>query len=171
VWDTLRCRFAAVVVVQAAGGCAGPVCVWQSRTLDHATYSQLAARFGPRPPGLDTARAAPITVPGWAITLAAALAAAITTAAAATALIILRSRDRRPPTALPPAPGPGPESSLRAKQRGARTTGQLGQQAARIGQRLPPPIGEIGRAIPSVAHVLGGSPATAGAPRPPTRSR
>ena len=95
VWDTLRYRFGALVVVKTSGGCAGPVCMSQSRRLARVTYRRLAARFGPRPAGLDAADAAgTITVPAWAIALAVALAVAAMAAAAVVLTIILRSRHR-----------------------------------------------------------------------------
>ena len=95
IWHTLRYRFGALVIVKASGGCAGPVCVSQSRRIARVTYSRLAARFGPRPAGLDTADAAgAIRFPAWAIALAVALAVSVMAAAAVVMTMILRSRHR-----------------------------------------------------------------------------
>jgi len=95
VWDTLRYRFGALVIVKTSGGCAGPVCVSQSRRIARVTYSRLAARFGPRPAGLDTADAAgAIRFPAWAIALAIALTVSVMAAAAVVMTMILRSRHR-----------------------------------------------------------------------------
>jgi hypothetical protein len=83
VWDTLRYRFGALVIVKASSGCAGPVCVSQSSRLARVTYSRLAARFGPRPAGLEATGAAhAIRVPAWAIALAVVLAVAVIAGAA-----------------------------------------------------------------------------------------
>ncbi|MGN6795736.1 MAG: hypothetical protein ACTHJW_25360 [Streptosporangiaceae bacterium] len=95
VWHSLRYRFGALVVVRTSGGCAGPVCVSQSRRLGHLTYAQLAARFGPRPAGLDAAGSAgAFSVPAWAIALGVGLAVTVMAAAALVLTMILRSRRR-----------------------------------------------------------------------------
>jgi hypothetical protein len=95
VWTTLRYRFGALVIVKASRGCAGPVCVSQSRQLTRVSYSRLAARFGPRPAGLDAAGAASaINLPAWAIALVVALAITVMAAAALVMTLILRSRRR-----------------------------------------------------------------------------
>lgn len=95
VWDTLRFRFGAVAVVKTSGGCAGPVCVSRSGIVARATYSQLAARFGPRSPSLDaTTTAGAIRLPGWAIPLAAVLAAAVMAAGIVVVTMIVRARRR-----------------------------------------------------------------------------
>jgi hypothetical protein len=112
VWDTLRYRFGALVIVKDSGGCAGPVCVSQSGEVARATYSQLAAKFGPRPPGVHATSAADaIRFPGWAVELAVVLAGAVMAAAAVVVWMILRSRHRssRPTqTAASGPPGPPP---------------------------------------------------------------
>jgi len=65
IWHTLRYRFGGLVIVKTAGGCAGLVCVSESGVVARATYAQLAARFGPRPRGLDvTSGTSPIGFPG-----------------------------------------------------------------------------------------------------------
>jgi hypothetical protein len=95
VWDTLRYRFGALVIVKASGGCAGPVCVSRSSRLARVTYSRLAARFGPRSAGLESTGAADaIRFPAWAIALAVVLAVAVMAAAVVVITMILRSGNR-----------------------------------------------------------------------------
>ena len=95
VWDTLRYRFGALVIVRATGGCAGPVCVSRSSRLARVTYSRLAARFGPRPAGMDETRAADaIRFPARATALAVVLAVVVMAAAVVVITMILRSGNR-----------------------------------------------------------------------------
>jgi hypothetical protein len=57
-----------------------------------ATYSQLAAKFGPRPRSLEAAGAAgAIRFPDWAIALAVGVAVVVTAAVAAVLALITRS--------------------------------------------------------------------------------
>jgi hypothetical protein len=51
VWDSYPYRFGGISIVQYSAACA-PACPSHSFSV---TYSQLAARFGPRPHGLGTA--------------------------------------------------------------------------------------------------------------------
>lgn len=108
VWNSFPYRFGALAVIQTSGGCAGPACVTQSTGVANATYAQLAARFGPRPAGLDATSAAdPFSVPGWAIGLLVALlivvVAVITTVVV---VIVRRARPRAgPPGGWQPMPG------------------------------------------------------------------
>ena len=96
VWHTLRYHFGALVIVKDGGGCAGPVCVSESGVIARATYSHLAARFGPRPRGLEAAGAADaIRFPDWAMALAIGVAVAVTAAVAAVLALIMRSPGRR----------------------------------------------------------------------------
>lgn len=117
VWDSLRYRFGALSIIKTSGGCDGPVCVSHSAVLDSVTYAELAARFGPRPHGLDAVSAThAVSIPPWA--LGAGLAALLI-AAAVIAVLVIRSRKRRPPAhqfgvPWPERPGPpthqdGPE--------------------------------------------------------------
>ena len=93
VWDSLRYRFGGLAIVKTSGGCTGPVCVSSSDVLDSVTYAQLAARFGPRPPGLDATSAAhAISVPRWAPEAGLAVLLIVTVAVAA---LVMRSRKRR----------------------------------------------------------------------------
>jgi hypothetical protein len=93
VWRTLRYRFGTLVIFRASGQCTGPVCVSQSNTLARATYSELAARLGPRPAGLESAGARiPFSLPGWAIGLGVAVAVCVVVAAAVVLALVLRSR-------------------------------------------------------------------------------
>ena len=115
VWDTFPGRFGAVAVIKDSGGCAGPVCATQSSEIAGASYAQLAARFGPRPHGLDSARPAGITVPGWAKALALGLALVVIAAAAIALTLILRRKPRRPdPPPWPPSPPDWPGLKYRA---------------------------------------------------------
>jgi hypothetical protein len=93
VWRTLRCRFGTLVIFRASGDCAGPVCVSQSNRLARVTYSELVARFGRRPAGLETAgtRSA-LSLPTWAIGLGVAVAVGVVAAAAVVLTMVLRSR-------------------------------------------------------------------------------
>jgi hypothetical protein len=68
VWDTFPGRFESLAIIKESGGCAGPICATHSNEVASATYAQLAARFGPRPHGLDKASAT-AAVPGWAVGL------------------------------------------------------------------------------------------------------
>jgi hypothetical protein len=123
VWDTFPGRFGAVAAVKVSGGCAGPLCATHSNEVASATYAQLSAALGPRPPGLDKASAAGlITVPDWAIFLGVGLAIAIIAAAAIVLTLVLRRNRSAPlgpqpwqadppswpagPTAPPAPPGP-----------------------------------------------------------------
>lgn len=93
VWSTLRYRFATLVIVRASGRCGGPVCVSQSRILARLTYSELTAKFGPRPAGLETAGGASgINLPGWVIGIAIAVAIGVMAAAAVLLTMLIRSR-------------------------------------------------------------------------------
>jgi hypothetical protein len=93
VWTTLRYRFAMLVIVRASGNCADPVCVSQARTLARVTYSELAARFGPRPAGLETAGpSSGISLPGWVIGVAIVVALGVMGAAAVVLTMLIRSR-------------------------------------------------------------------------------
>jgi hypothetical protein len=96
VWDTLRYHFAVLVIIRNSGGCVGQVCVSKSNFVAEASYSDLADRFGPRPPGLYATNAAnPLNVPGWAIAIAVAIAVAFMAGAAVVlAMIIRRGRTR-----------------------------------------------------------------------------
>ncbi len=107
IWHTLRYRFGALVIVKTAGGCAGLVCVSESGVVARATYAQLAARFGPRPRGLDvTSGTSPIGFPGWAVALVVALAVAVLAAATVVMAMILRSKPRASRPTRTPSPGP-----------------------------------------------------------------
>ena len=107
IWHTLRYRFGALVIVKTAGGCAGLVCVSESGVVACATYAQLAARFGPRPRGLDvTSGTSPIGFPGWAVALVVALAVAVLAAATVVMAMILRSKPRASRPTRTPSPGP-----------------------------------------------------------------
>ncbi len=103
VWDTFPGRFGALAIVTVSGGCIGQVCSTQTNQVASATYAQLAARFGPRPHGLDKARAA---FPGWAVVRDLGLAVAIIVAAAIVLTAILRRNRSRPPGPPPGQPGP-----------------------------------------------------------------
>jgi hypothetical protein len=93
VWTTLRYRFAMLVIVRASGNCADPVCVSQSHILARVTYSELAARFGPRPAGLERAGpASGISLPGWVIGVAIVVALGVMGAAAVVLTMLIRSR-------------------------------------------------------------------------------
>jgi hypothetical protein len=108
VWDTFPGRFRALAIVRKSGGCAGPFCVTSSNETASATYAQLAAGLGPRPHGLDKARAA---VPGWAVVLGLGLAVAVIAAAAIVLTLILKRKRSRPPGPPPWQPGPpGPSA-------------------------------------------------------------
>jgi len=97
VWTTLRYRFGALLIVKTSGGCTGPVCESQSQVLARVTYSRLAAKFGPRPKGLDRADGAgAIRFPTWAIALAVALGVSVMAAAALVLTMVLRSSRRAP---------------------------------------------------------------------------
>src|SRR5260370_10805190 len=97
IWHTLRYRFGGLVIVKTAGGCAGLVCVSESGVVARATYAQLAARFGPRPRGMDvTSGTSPIGFPGWAVALVVALAVAVLAAATVVMAMILRSNPALP---------------------------------------------------------------------------
>jgi hypothetical protein len=98
VWRTLRYRFGTLVIVRASGHCAGPVCVSQSRLLARVTYSELRARFGSRPAGLETASgASAFSLPHWAMGVAVAVAVGGIAAVALVLAIVLRSRRPTPP--------------------------------------------------------------------------
>ena len=115
VWDTFPGRFGAVAVIKDSGGCAGPVCATQSSQIAGASYAQLAAGFGPRPHGLDSASPADYVVPGWAKVLVLGLAVVVIAAAAIALTLILRRRGRgpgRPP--WPPLPPDWPGLKYRA---------------------------------------------------------
>jgi hypothetical protein len=116
VWDTFPGRFGAVAVIKDSGGCAGPVCATQSSEIADASYAQLAATFGPRPHGLDSASPAEdITVPAWAKVLALGLAVVIIAAAAIVLTLVLRRKPRRPdPPPRPPGPPDWPGLKYRA---------------------------------------------------------
>jgi hypothetical protein len=104
VWDTLPGRFSAVEIIIQSGGCVGPACASQSDPIAGATYAQLAAKYGPRPRGLDQGSAGGhFALPGWAVGTVLGLALLIVAAAAVVLILILR---RRPPR--PPAPPGGP---------------------------------------------------------------
>lgn len=103
VWDTFTGRFGALAIVKQSGGCAGPFCATRSNKVASATYAQLAARFGPRPHGLDKAGAA---VPGWAVVFGLGLAFAVIAAAAIVLTLILKRKRSRPPGPPPWQPGP-----------------------------------------------------------------
>lgn len=111
VWDTFPGRFGALAIIKESGGCAGPFCATQSDEVASATYAQLAAGFGPRPPGLDKASAAlpnlPRAIPTWVVVAGFALVAAIIAAAAIVLTLILKRKKRNPPPGPPPWP-PGP---------------------------------------------------------------
>jgi hypothetical protein len=113
VWDIFSGRFGALEIVKVSGGCVGPVCATQSNEVASATYAQLAARFGPRPHGLDKASTAGlIRIPGWAVILALGVAVAvIVTVAIVLTLVLKRERSRLPgppgAPALPQGPPPG----------------------------------------------------------------
>jgi hypothetical protein len=107
VWDTFPGRFGALAIVQESGGCAGPFCSTQSNEVADATYAQLAARFGPRPDGLDKASGAGfIKVPGWVVVLGIVLAVAVVAAAVIVVTLILKRKRNRPPGPPPWQPGP-----------------------------------------------------------------
>jgi hypothetical protein len=106
VWDTYSDRFGAVAVMKVSGGCTGPFCMTRSDEVASATYAQLAARFGPRPPGLGTGSTA---LPGWAVPvgLGVAVGGIVLIAAIVLAVILRRKRSRPPgPPGAPGAPGP-----------------------------------------------------------------
>ena len=121
VWDTYSDRFGAVAIIKESGGCAGPFCATHSDELASATYAQLAARFGPRPRGLDKGgTGGSIKIPGWAIPVGLGLVVVIigTVATAATLILRRKGRNRRPGVGPwpsgpsgpsgPPAEGPWP---------------------------------------------------------------
>lgn len=114
VWDNFPGRFGAVAIIKVSGGCAGPVCATHSNELASATYAQLAATLGPRPPGLDKASAAGhIAVPDWALFLGLGLAVAIIAAAAIVLTLLLRRNKSSEPGPQPwqagrPSWPPGP---------------------------------------------------------------
>ena len=115
VWDTFPGRFGAIAVIKDSGGCAGPVCATQSSEIAGASYAQLAARFGPRPHGLDSASPATyMPVPGWAKVLALGLAVVVIAATAIALTVILRRNSRRPGPPWPPGPPDWPGLRYRA---------------------------------------------------------
>jgi hypothetical protein len=107
VWDTLRYRFGALAIIKTSGGCDGPVCISGSHELDSVTYAQLAARFGPRPRGLDATSAAhAVSIPRWAPWAGLAVLLA---GVAITVMLVIKSR--KPPPPPGPAGVPWPEPS------------------------------------------------------------
>jgi hypothetical protein len=116
IWGTFPGRFGAVAVIKDSGGCAGPVCATQSSEIADASYAQLAARFGPRPHGLDSGSpAAGVTVPAWAKVLALGLALMVIAAGAIVLTLVFRRKPRRPdPPPWPPGPPDRPGLKYRA---------------------------------------------------------
>lgn len=108
VWDTFSVRFGALEIIKKSGGCAGPVCVSHSDVIASATYSQLAAKFGPRQRGLDknSAGGFSVTAPGWALALGLVLAVAVIAAAAVVLTVAIRRSRRAGAPAPMGAPGP-----------------------------------------------------------------
>jgi hypothetical protein len=148
VWNTFPGRFGALDIVKRSGGCAGPFCATKSNEVASATYAQLAASFGPRPPGLDTAPApGRITVPGWVIGVGVGLAVAVLAAIAiAVTLIVRRTRSRQPgqpswqpgPPSWQPSWQPGPPSWQPSWQPGPPSW-QPGQPSWQPGAPSGPP--------------------------------
>jgi hypothetical protein len=113
VWDNFPGHFGALAIVQESGGCIGPACATQANEVASATYAQLAARFGPRPHGLDKGSAAGlITFPGWAVAFGLGLAVAVIAAAAIVLTLIFKRTRNHPPGPPPWQPWPpGPPGS------------------------------------------------------------
>jgi len=108
VWDTFPGRFGALAIDKEAGGCAGPVCATESVEVASATYAQLAASFGPRPHGLDTASPA---LPRSIVALGLGLAVAVIAAAAAIVLTLVLKRKKRHRNRPPGPPAGWPAGS------------------------------------------------------------
>jgi hypothetical protein len=121
VWETLRYRFGALEITQVSGGCAGPLCVSDSKELGQETYAQMLAQFGPRPARLNLTTASnAVGAIRWAIpvVLVVVVLGAIG-AVAVIVVLIVRGRRRpapwvmsqpavRPPPILVPPPVPPP---------------------------------------------------------------
>lgn len=92
VWDTFRLRFRTLVIIQSAGGCAGPVCASESEVVAKASYPQLTASFGQRPRNLHASGSfSSISVPWWAIAAVVVLAAGLIVGAVIVLMLITRS--------------------------------------------------------------------------------
>jgi hypothetical protein len=103
-WETEPGRVTTLWITKDSRKCVGRVCSSYSVSVGSATRAQLAAAFGPRPHGLDTASA---TRPAFSrrIEVRTVMASvAVLAAVVVIAMIIRRRRRRSPPIPGPPIP-------------------------------------------------------------------